>query len=401
MKNKKSLLGALLVIPMLVISMIAPIKTNASTGREIETVNVAKDEVIEKTFFASGDYVNIDGTIDGDAFVFGDNVTITGTINGNLFTAANILNVSGSVDGTIFAAGNTVTISSEEAKNVFAAGNLLSISAKIKKNLYLAGNNLTISNAEVEKDSFIGGNLITAKLKSNRDLDVAGTKINADVEVGRDAKIDADYIVFGENSKIGNNLNVYKEALKEDLTIDVGGEITFLEREQIEYVNPIKKMILHIAMIVLFGMFTSLVIGLILIKVYSSKVINELNKDIKTRFFSNFGKGLVVFLLSTLAILGLMITVIGIKISIFVAVLLSAAIFIGNVIAPIFIGWLILGLSKKKEHSAYAALLLGTVIYVLISTIPFIGFVMKMIMIPTCIGALFTFKQQMIKKMQA
>jgi len=54
--------------------------------------------------------VVVDGTVNGDLFAFGSNVTINGTVNGNLFTGGQKLVINGKVQTTAYSAGQSMTI---------------------------------------------------------------------------------------------------------------------------------------------------------------------------------------------------------------------------------------------------------------------------------------------------
>lgn len=434
MKNKK-ILSALLAVQIIAFSAILPFKIKAEEvdldsdimlinsniennevlGTEgiksITTSNVVEKnnenftlkqgEVINKTFAYSGEYVDINGTINGNAFIAGTNVNIAGIINGDLYVVGNILNISGTIDGNLFVAGNTITISSlENVDNVYVVGNMINADISAKKNTYIIGNNTTINNITTGKDAFIIGNLLSLKAKIGRDANIQGTKVDADLNIERNAKILAESLSIKNGSVVNNDLEIYEDSLNNNITVN--GEVFFKVKPTTTVnVNPVKTVIISKSIQLGFSLFSILVVGLIIIKIYSAKIINKVNEETKANFFSNFGKGLLAVLISSVVLIFCAILIVGIKISAFIACLIGAMIFIANIMASIFIGWGLLKATSKKEPSLYLALLLGGLIYSLISLIPVAGVLFKIIMIPTSIGALISSKKESLKKLQA
>jgi len=63
---------------------------------------LASDDVIENDVFTTGPLVIIDGTVNGDVIVLGNQVQINGTINGSLFVIGQQVVVQGDVAGTTY-----------------------------------------------------------------------------------------------------------------------------------------------------------------------------------------------------------------------------------------------------------------------------------------------------------
>lgn len=137
----------------------------------------------------SGQNVTIDEetVVEDDIYLSGETVTVDGTIKGDLYAAGRDIIVNGTVTGDIVAAGQSITINGEAQDDVRIAGAALIIGeqAAIADDLIAAGYSL-----EVRKDSTITGNLafggkqafIEGHIASDLFLGTGGTFFNGSVD---------------------------------------------------------------------------------------------------------------------------------------------------------------------------------------------------------------------------
>ncbi len=127
-------------------------------------------EVHEGWYFAAGDQVTIDGTINGDAYVAGAIVEVGGTINGDLIVAGGQVTISGTVSDDIRGAGGVVRVSGRTGKNVTVAGGSVVIAkeAEIGKNLLAAGGDIQVRGSVAEEAKLAAGTIgVTGSIKGN------------------------------------------------------------------------------------------------------------------------------------------------------------------------------------------------------------------------------------------
>ncbi len=99
---------------------------------------LAAGEVIDNDVFATGPQVTIDGTVNGDVFVVGNLVQINGTLNGSLFIVGQKVVVQGQVSGTAYIAAVSLELKPE---------------AVLQRNLYFVGVSLTtLPNSTIQRD---------------------------------------------------------------------------------------------------------------------------------------------------------------------------------------------------------------------------------------------------------
>jgi cytoskeletal protein CcmA (bactofilin family) len=99
-------------------------------------------EVIDNDAVVTGADVVVDGTVNGDVLAVGDTVTINGTVKGSLVAVGLTVVINGEVDGTVYTAAQTLE---------------LRPSASLSRNIYFAGFRLiTRPGSRVERDLVAG-----------------------------------------------------------------------------------------------------------------------------------------------------------------------------------------------------------------------------------------------------
>jgi len=96
----------------------------AFESRGGDTVVIGADEVIEDDLYVGANRFTLDGTIKGDLIVFGTTIEINGTVEGDLIAAGQSVTVRGTVTDDARIAGMALTLDSEAqvSDDVVAAG---------------------------------------------------------------------------------------------------------------------------------------------------------------------------------------------------------------------------------------------------------------------------------------
>ncbi len=120
----------------------------------------------------TGDTIPAGTVVDHDVFLVGQNVSIDGTVNGNVFILGNQVIVNGSVDGSLILIGQNAGIGGTVSGAVYAAALTLDLApyASIRRDLYVVSISLTSGDQSV-----IG-----------RDLYAVGLDSGLNGRVGRD-----------------------------------------------------------------------------------------------------------------------------------------------------------------------------------------------------------------------
>lgn len=126
----------------LVLVMSFSIVSTAGAVEFIENNDLPAGETIADDLFIVGEFITIDGDVEGDLFAFGQSVTVNGAVNGSLFTGAQTVVINGDVAGSVYS-GSSSTV--------------LGDTAKVGRNMYFGGFSLEVAEgAEITRDLAIG-----------------------------------------------------------------------------------------------------------------------------------------------------------------------------------------------------------------------------------------------------
>ncbi|MBQ9019263.1 MAG: hypothetical protein IJ097_02995 [Bacilli bacterium] len=306
----------------------------------------------------------------------------------NNFIADNSANVEEEKSATTFVAGNSVKLSSDIDGIGFAAGNIVYVSSK-QDYLFTAGNNVTLDGVST-KDAFVAGNFITVEASEIRDLYVAGTNIIINSDITRNAYIAGSDVVI--NSKINGDLNLDCENIELGKDAEITGKLIYPSDAKIEIskdakvgeketyksnTNSVKVEISPVSIFITkllsagYRFIAMLIIGLILIACNKELFAKIAKKE------KSFGKialtallGFAFLILLPIAAVILMITVVGIPLSIVSLIVYGLLVYLSIIPTTYYFGNLVFGKSIKNKYGIFTLSLL--IIY-LIRIIPIIG----------------------------
>ena len=327
-------------------------------------------------------HVPVFGDINGDLVLAGNMINVRGDVAGDVFTVGQNVTISGDVAGSVFAIGQDVTISGDVLGSVRAAGPNVKLLGKVGKNFSAAGAFITVDEtAHIGWGAQIGGAIITIGSDIEHNLFASGAEITLKKKIGGYANIFIDEggtLTLQPDAKIGKDLKYRGD---QEPIINDGAEIM---GETIRQEMPVKRG-LAIGKIIgigsLIGLIGSLIVGLILASIfkgYTMDVVNNLTKKVG----QSFGWGAIILLAGPAAILICMITIIGIPLGLILLAVYIISIYITTVFAGITLGFLILKAFKKeksfKELSYIGALVLGIIVYYIITKIPLFGWLISL-----------------------
>ena len=127
---------------------------NASNYLQGDTVE--SSETISNDIFLTGEDIVVAGTVEGDVFAVGNNITIDGIVEGSLFTIGQNITLNGQVDGSVYAAGVTFTLGED---------------AEIGRSLYYVGVHLGLKQgSSIGQD--LNGFMLSARLTGSVGRDI-------------------------------------------------------------------------------------------------------------------------------------------------------------------------------------------------------------------------------------
>lgn len=324
--------------------------------RRMRRVVLPAGEVHEGWYFAAGDQVLIEGTVNGDAYVAGGLVEISGTIKGDLLVAGGQVSINGTVTDDIRAAGGNIQFN-----------------GKVGKNITTAGGNITIG-----KPATVSGSLLAAC----GSLQIAGT-------TGREAKVFAgDMSVSGnitgnvdfrggfvsvlQGATIRGNLKA-RVREKEHVEIAEGTvrgtvDISKLEMKEVRRILGFRP--LHFYLKILW-MFSLLLTGIIFVLIFPKQLV-EIGSTIIRSPGATFLWGIAGIILIPIAAGILMITVLGIPLGLFLLMLYFWMIYLSQLSLGVAVGQKFLGMEGKSRWRFFWVFAVGLLIIQALTFVPYV-----------------------------
>lgn len=339
---------------------------------------LASGQIIEADYIRTGNTIQIDGEIKGDAFLAGGLVTVNGKIDGDLFVLAGKVNINGEVGNSVRVLAGDVTINSGVNRNLLViCGNcVVTKQAAIGGSLIMAGGNGEISAPKVGKGfRFLGSRLFLNSEVANEAFVVA----DKEFLLGPLASISGNLKYTGNSeavmepgSTVGGNISYQKQVQNENYPRFFGARTVIQSYDKIKPVTEF------------FKFFVSALVGFLLLGLFP-KGFEKAVRAIENRTYASLGWGILVALGIPVAALLLALTLIGIPVAILLALLGYVIWWGASYVAAFFLGRKIM-LTKFGERRGWA-LVLGLFIFYLLGFVPILGSLIKGILVLLALGA--------------
>ncbi|MBT3189011.1 MAG: hypothetical protein HN736_10180 [Anaerolineae bacterium] len=436
MSHKRKFFSALAIF-MLVALTIVP-TASAFEGREGNHVVIEADEIIEDDLYIGAESVTVDGVIKGDLFVGAGTVTINGTVEGDLMVGTQSLVINGSVEDDV---------------RGFAAAFQLGSDAKIGDDLLFGGGSL-----EAKSGSLIGGDIVVGAgqvlVAGDTEGDIlAGTgafELSGNVTGNVSAYVDSSTENEGvPPMSFGPSMNISIPSVSPGITIDkaasIGGNLSYTAFDELsfpagvvagetlrvepnyaeyEYDRPTPPTASDMAGFWALGLLRTIItltaIGLLLGWLFPNFLAGAEYK-LQTETMPSLGWGVIAYaafyfallVIFTAMILGAIIfgflslgglsgtiVVLGLLalFALIVGFILTVA-YLTKIIVSLLGGKLILARVKPEwvNHKVYP-LLVGVILLSLIMSIPFVGWLVKLIVVLFGLGALWLLGREQFGK---
>lgn len=339
----------------------------------------------------------------GDAYATGSNATLSQPSPRDGLAAGFAVDILGKVEKDAFVAGFDVDVGAPVGRDLIASGFSIKVAQPVGEDLTAAGFNI-----HVLKDAAIGGN---ARLAGNTillDAPVAGSLVAAarrltlNGTVAGDARLTAGHLSFGPEARIGGNLTYFAPE-----TVDIPASVIAPEKvtfQKLEIRGPLGSIrdSMHASMprlwpsflTMLFGFVMSLAFLIVLAAILLAIVpgaVEMLRARTDARPFRAIGLG--VLGLSTLV--GLIpvvaITLIGIPLVPVVMLAIVALWIAGYLLGAYVLSWRVVSAFRPLEPSTsvrLAVLAAGLVILAALHFIPFLGWLINLLVVFLGLGGL-------------
>jgi cytoskeletal protein CcmA (bactofilin family) len=318
--------------------------------------------------------------VDGDYFAWGDVIEILGTVRGDLFVAGGKIRIAGTVDGDLLAAGGKIDLEGKVGQDARMAGGEITLSGEIGRNLTIAGGQIVLSDLAI-----VQGNVISAG-----DL-VVSNRIRGGVRAtAGDLQITSSARISGDVSYRSSHPARIAEGAK------IGGMVMQRTPHQMFDFSP-GQMVGAMAGLILFfkviSFVSTLILGLLLIFLFpgfSHGVVSTLRE----KPMASLGWGFVWLIVTPLALITLLMTVVGIPLALILFPLYFISLYLARIVIILWAGTAILERMGKGGHPGWG-LLIGLFLYTLLTLIPGPGGLVSLFVILFGLGAaLLTLKEK-------
>jgi cytoskeletal protein CcmA (bactofilin family) len=179
--------GALLLATVLVLSVFpgAALAQQSTSERVGGTVVVGPGETVDGDLEAVGGTVIVEGTVDGDLEATGGSVVISGRVTGDVEVVGGSITIEGVVDGSVEAAGGSVVVrEGARVGSLDAAAGDVRVAGTVDGNARLAGERVELTpsasiggNVEHDAEEFVRapGASVGGSVTRNDDISVSAT----------------------------------------------------------------------------------------------------------------------------------------------------------------------------------------------------------------------------------
>lgn len=326
---------------------------------------LAAGQEVNTDLIVAADRTEIDGTVNGDLIVFSNSVIVNGHVTGDVLAFAQTVRLDGPVDGNVRVMCQTLSLDSTVGKNVSAWA----------------------ETAELDQKSIISGSMILGSGNAHLDGRIAGDFLaiagNIDVNgsLGRDATIRAEGLTVGPNADIaGRTKFVGRRQPRVAAGAQLGSPIqTTIRKRGPDYAQAryYWRQTMEWGASFLFGL-----VVLLVAPVFFGNVVHSTD-----RIAPAIGLGVLFLFAVPIAAIFACITIVGLGLGVAALLLYLVALYSTQVFVGSWIGEKLLGLGSGIGP-AIGRLALGLAILRGLRILPYIGWLVTLVMLFWGLGAL-------------
>lgn len=389
--KKKCFVAAITATTLAILLFFAP-SARAGLEMNLDDITVPKGKVIEKIFWAYGKDVQLNGTFEDDVIVTAQKITVNGAIKGDLIamSTADII-INGSVEGNVRgAAGKTILINNTIGKNItlIAKHLILAQGGSVEGSIYYIGQNM--------------------ELKGNIQGEVGGASdaVVIDGEIGEGVRLTTDLLTLGKNAVIDGDLHYdapQKVTIQDGAVVNGGVFYTFHEVQT--HKGVFRNLFTFWKIVFFFG---AIAVGLVLIWLYGS-LLHEVNEELIKNPYKCLFYGFLIYVALPSAAIVLVLTIIGVPLSILLMLMWGIGMYIAWIVAGIaageYIGSMVSSRTRNnekalKKQSAIMSLVMGMVLIHSLSALPYVGLVVSFLAVIWGMGGLWIVKARLLKRLR-
>ncbi len=349
---------------------LSPATALAAEPRSGNQVTVAQNETVNDDLYLAGGTIDVLGTVQGDVVATGGTINIPGSVTGDVIAAGGTINLSGQVGGSVRTAGGTVNVNAPVGGDVVSAGGSVNIGP----------------NARITRDMLVGAGSATIDGQVGRNVNVGSGELAINGTVGGNVRSEGAAPRLGEEAVINGSLTY---ASNQQASIPSGAQVRGgVEQRAVQQAetNPV----LSSAIDWLRAVVGLLILGLLFILLFPRAGRRSVD-SLRTSPWASLGIGFALLIL--VPIVAVLAVVAGAFVGGWWVGLVVLAAYIVAVALSVPIAGMSLGdwaLDRFGRGRAALgwALLLGVVVLMLVSLVPFLGGIVLFLAVLFGLGAL-------------
>ncbi len=339
---------------------------------------VIDQEVMDDLYLLSGS-ASIDAPILGDLHVMGGQVTINDNISEDLVVAGGRVVVMGNVEGDIRILGGQVAIYGSVGEDVLVLGGQIDI-----------GQDSVISGSVLAGSGYLSiEGTVMEEVRGGTGMFILNGVVEGDVTMTVE-----DTINISDEARIGGDLN-YTAILETEFPKSViGGQVNYNQSTPRESVEDIDTTAAFFAFKIV--SYVSALIIAFLFVVFAPRLVEKSAKLTSENIIKSFAVGVLTMILAFIGSLILMMTLVGIPIALIISAALVIIFYISKVFVAIWLAGYIVNFRKKKNLKVkmFFAIMLTLFMYYLLSAVPYLGWLINMILFLIGAGTIMLLKQE-------
>lgn len=339
-----------------------------------DEVAIAVGETVDETMIVNADTVRVDGVVDGDlVVVLAERLIVHGEVRGNVFSSARTIEMSGKVVGNFHAFGETVRLDGQVGRNMYSVSELLTLDEASN-----VGRDSTHVAAGASVEGAVG-----------RDLFVLGRWVEVRGSVARNVDARVDRVALLDTARIGGDLDALFWGENE---VDVApgavvsGEVRSRVHERWRRSPFTRYTHRHFYVWLAIRLCAAFALGMLLYALVPRLFAAHL--ETAGAFGRALGVGFLVLVATPIAVFLVGITLLGIPVALIGLAIYLSSLYVAGIVVSALVGTQVTKPKAETWVSFGLALLVGLVIVIVATALPFVGRPVRFVVVLTGLGLL-------------
>lgn len=331
-----------------------------------ETVTVREIDTLKTDLFSGCRVLDVNGLVEGDVFAGCEHLSVEGEVTDDVIAGCRVLTVTGVVGDNVIGFAQSIVIDGEVHGDVLAFGGMVRITERaiIHGNVYTGTGDFRFEGGHI--GGFLRGGAGDANLEGRVEGDV-------ELEVG-DIYFGPDYFAKeGTTLKLHKPIEEYEiKHMPKDLEVIVRHEDMFVD-----------------GAFFIWSLLALLIVGTIIIALFKNFSKDYLTFA-KTQLGKNIGIGVLLLLLTPIAIAILAVLILTIPISLILLAAYLVLIYLSMAFSALYVGDYVLSIFRKdpQNNGLFLSMLVGVILVSLLCYVPFFGALFGFIIVSFGMGSI-------------